>query len=529
MKKRANYNKQQNKKGRAEKAGQVMHLPFGMIFSMILIAVFVFVIFFVIRNFLVMRDCTEINLFISDMKENINNVWHAQAAGMNFSAAMPKMIEAVCFANLSASKKLMGSAEERNFADAVWKEISRYKGSENNFFLWPFRAVRICKDLSFRYTIAHIALPGDANPKCFKNDGGKITIGLEKKQGEALVRIEAGAAPTCQPKTCSQLGKECGSWSDGCGGTIDCGTCPSGQTCSNGICVAAPGPGCSDECSSGARECVDSTSYKECGNYDDDSCTEWSSAIACAAGETCSAGICTAAEIEEGLKTLTVDGRERQFYYKKPSGSGPFPVIIVLHGRAQDADVWLNSSKAQGQFVSYALSEGYAIIAPDSVEPICPGVKQWDYTRTTDSVDLPFFDKIFEWIDDNSQLNSNRIYVAGISSGGFMTSRLALYFPTKIKAVAIHSAGNADKVSFDSECNTNFDESIPTVSSDHPPTLLIHGENDNIVPYLMGQKYYQGLQNAGIEANMLSQTTCTICHRWFSEYDDDILDWFNKH
>lgn len=51
----------------------------------------------------------------------------------------------------------------------------------------------------------------------------------------------------CFPKTCSQLGYDCDSWSDWCGGTINCGTCASGYTCSTGVCTAVPvtpsGPG----------------------------------------------------------------------------------------------------------------------------------------------------------------------------------------------------------------------------------------------------------------------------------------------
>jgi len=41
----------------------------------------------------------------------------------------------------------------------------------------------------------------------------------------------------CIPKTCSDLGKQCGSWDNGCGNTINCGNCPLGQTCQNGQCI----------------------------------------------------------------------------------------------------------------------------------------------------------------------------------------------------------------------------------------------------------------------------------------------------
>src|SRR5579863_5779329 len=42
------------------------------------------------------------------------------------------------------------------------------------------------------------------------------------------------AAIGCTPKTCSQLGYNCGANGDGCGGTLDCGQCPAGQVCGAG-------------------------------------------------------------------------------------------------------------------------------------------------------------------------------------------------------------------------------------------------------------------------------------------------------
>ena len=63
-------------------------------------------------------------------------------------------------------------------------------------------------------------------------------------------------------------------WDDGGGGDW----CPSG---------------CSDQCSYyGQRTCVDSTHYKTCGNYDCDTCLEWSGSNYCGAGKICSGGQC---------------------------------------------------------------------------------------------------------------------------------------------------------------------------------------------------------------------------------------------
>ncbi len=63
--------------------------------------------------------------------------------------------------------------------------------------------------------------------------------------------------------------------------------CPAGQTCSQGQCSAS----CNDDCQQGTRECV-GNAYRVCGNYDADSCLDWSGTTSCAASETCQSGQC---------------------------------------------------------------------------------------------------------------------------------------------------------------------------------------------------------------------------------------------
>jgi N-acetylneuraminic acid mutarotase len=43
--------------------------------------------------------------------------------------------------------------------------------------------------------------------------------------------ITPDTIPACVPKTCAELGLNCGTVGNGCGGTVSCGTCPTGQVC----------------------------------------------------------------------------------------------------------------------------------------------------------------------------------------------------------------------------------------------------------------------------------------------------------
>jgi hypothetical protein len=62
----------------------------------------------------------------------------------------------------------------------------------------------------------------------------------------------------CMPATCGRAGRECGNPADGCGGTLSCGGCSAGFTCSNFACVpvatnARVGDACAmdNQCTSG--------------------------------------------------------------------------------------------------------------------------------------------------------------------------------------------------------------------------------------------------------------------------------------
>ena len=91
-------------------------------------------------------------------------------------------------------------------------------------------------------------------------------------------KLENGS--TCTPTTCAAQGKNCGSISNGCGGTLSCGNCTSPQTCGGGgtanVCgggsctpttCAAQGKNCgsiSNGCG-GTLSCGNCTSPQTCG------------------------------------------------------------------------------------------------------------------------------------------------------------------------------------------------------------------------------------------------------------------------
>ena len=71
-----------------------------------------------------------------------------------------------------------------------------------------------------------------------REDGTKLDKLYVTAKGDTPSGLGGG---TCTPTTCSALGATCGAPSDGCGGTLSCGTCATGQTCNASYqCIAVP-------------------------------------------------------------------------------------------------------------------------------------------------------------------------------------------------------------------------------------------------------------------------------------------------
>jgi hypothetical protein len=47
----------------------------------------------------------------------------------------------------------------------------------------------------------------------------------------SCIQDDVPPPPTCTPRTCADGGRACGLYADGCGGVLECGTCPAGLTC----------------------------------------------------------------------------------------------------------------------------------------------------------------------------------------------------------------------------------------------------------------------------------------------------------
>jgi len=163
---------------RIDKFGQqTMGMPFGMMFAIFLIVVFIVIAFIAIGGFLDIGTSASVGMFYEDLQEAVDGAWSEQSAEFDFDIDLPSGIEEVCFGNLS---NLITNR------DTKYKEILNYDVYDANVFLVPPEKA---EDLQWKL-IRHLdiaKITATKNPYCVS-----VRKGLRIKKGfyDRLVMIE---------------------------------------------------------------------------------------------------------------------------------------------------------------------------------------------------------------------------------------------------------------------------------------------------------------------------------------------------
>ena len=165
------------------------------------------------------------------------------------------------------------------------------------------------------------------------------------------------------------------------------------------------------------------------------------------------------------VRELTVDGRDRSYRFRLPSGAhdGLLPLVVMLHGglgsgrQAEEAYGWNELADREGVAMAYpdGLNRSWAVSDECCGPSVAAGVDE-----------VTFIEAMVDELVAAAPIDPERIYVTGISNGGMLTYELACH-SDRVTAVAPVAATMLD------DC-----------PSPRPlPVLHIHGTADASVPY----------------------------------------------
>jgi polyhydroxybutyrate depolymerase len=169
---------------------------------------------------------------------------------------------------------------------------------------------------------------------------------------------------------------------------------------------------------------------------------------------------------------ITVDNISRSFLLYKPKGynnAGKMPLLFVNHGGQGNPQGMLQLT----DFRSLADSEKFLLIYPEGYQT------SWNDGRPTNANlaginDVNFFRQLCNYAVSNLSADNERIYVTGLSNGGFMAARLGCELSDRIAAIAV--VGATMEQGIYNNCNPGK----------QVPAIFIHGTLDGFVPFSGG-------------------------------------------
>lgn len=187
---------------------------------------------------------------------------------------------------------------------------------------------------------------------------------------------------------------------------------------------------------------------------------------------------------------------------EKPQGK--YPLMIFLHGageRGTDINKVIANGPLQDKHKEY--TKEFAILAPQ-----CPEGQYWDVETV--------YQLIQKIIKDNKNIDTNRIYLTGLSMGGWGSWRLAEKHPEMFAAL-VTVCGPA-----------GLPEKREAHSIKNIPTRIFHGALDDIVPVDNSIQMYQELKSLGADVD-LTIFKDDNHNSWDSTYSDpEIYKWILK-
>jgi dipeptidyl aminopeptidase/acylaminoacyl peptidase len=183
-------------------------------------------------------------------------------------------------------------------------------------------------------------------------------------------------------------------------------------------------------------------------------------------------------------------GSNAEAYLTRPTGPGPFPLMILLHGHTFGSIGGGESVVPEAEaFARHLCFAGLAVSLPGyGATEVQPGADPKNILNVTLNVVLDGVSlvKKLPWID------AKRLYLFGYSRGAFFAALLVNRIE-EIKGVVLQSGAYDlnrfywDEVWFRPMLNPTGEEDpklpsiLPDVSTWRAPTLLIHGEVDYLV------------------------------------------------
>jgi uncharacterized protein (UPF0333 family) len=171
-----------------KKRGSI-ELSFQLIFSLILVAVFIYAAFTGIKYFLEVSQHAQINTFIAELQSKVNSAWLTTEISQTYEISLPSGIKYVCFSQLNNLSSDMLKKSNITACSDFERYLIKYK--DMNMFFCPAEAAwKVNAPIYMNINCnGKNCLTFSKNPYCIQNANGKVRFKLEKNLGDEKIRL----------------------------------------------------------------------------------------------------------------------------------------------------------------------------------------------------------------------------------------------------------------------------------------------------------------------------------------------------
>lgn len=210
-------------------------------------------------------------------------------------------------------------------------------------------------------------------------------------------------------------------------------------------------------------------------------------------------------------ETIEVGGVKREYRLVAPKTvdfARPAPLVVAFHGMgidSKDLMPWytdLNKTAEQHRFI---------LVYPEAVG------RSWGLAPEKVSSDLAFFDALIAKLSAEYKIDSNRLYVVGMSNGGYFAHLVGKERSTQVAAVCSHSGPLGLQTLLGIHAKRKF------------PVLIVHGDKDRILSVDFARENRAKYKREGHEVQYVE--VAGLGHLWATKQDinETIWKFFDEH
>jgi polyhydroxybutyrate depolymerase len=208
---------------------------------------------------------------------------------------------------------------------------------------------------------------------------------------------------------------------------------------------------------------------------------------------------------------ITVGKESRTFRFVVPKSvdlTKPAPLVVAFHGMLIDSkDLMPRYTKLD----ELAAEKKFIIVFPEAQG------KAWGLLPEKVKADLDFFDALFAELHKRHKLDADRIYVLGMSNGGYFAHLVAKERSKTVAAAMSHSG----PLGLQTLAGINAERKFPV--------MIVHGDKDKLLPVEWARENRDKYQKEKHEVKYVE--VAGLGHVWATEQkiNEQVWEFFEKH